>query len=1519
MSTVIAFMPMNLRLYDREEHELRTYVSPLFNCATDPDDTRGANTHIVADNGGGKSTLLLFFELLFCKPGRQSPKVGEKKVIDYLRRASEDLHDPTPTTMAALVRRDNTNLMRQARDTIFGYTVALRSDGTSLDLRRFVIPLASCPGFTLEQLARDYVYDSNGAPLPLREVRERLAGLAPCQIFDSSDWDGYVQRMAEAGISPILWRELAKMNAGEEAAESYFRTKDAFRNIVSLIQEAQQPVSGERAKDLSDAASDVARQVSTQERDRRTRAASEQAAERVAELAACVRDYAETRERMKVTENDATAASSVLRDVSLRLASELEAIDARSGTFQERRLRNEQLHLSARMHRLRRELHDRQEVLLDYEEDVARKRDLWRSAAKDVLLDEAARSWGRYRELDEQIKGVQAQINVLMGAFETDEALSRAIERAWRKLNQAERTSRTLLNQADETYRKADDDLACAKRAYELADSEAVQRASELGGAVARLNLVREGLDDIVQRAGVPDELQVTLEGFYVREALERVVRASWAAERKAGDERKAATQALDEAKRKADSAQAAFLVASDELAARIAEEKQWQGHLATTVEYDERMRKAAALWPQVTELAAVGDYDRAIELVNALRQEVSEDVRKQQEEERAAQARLDALASGRLDMSEHLRAWLDRCELDARTLASHPGIPPVERDRMFEAYPWLAHALVVDDAELVRLTRAASKDELGELGHAVFYVRQADVQRLLDATRTGGSLLVGQDGASLVGSLHTVERAFLEDPSGYEAALRRRLSEAHDGAERKRETIRKLDAVHDEVNRLSAHLATIGMEGKALADVSERAASVERGRQEAELARSMREDEWKNASATCENARLRLEAAARREREATSQREVIENLQRQNEKCLAAKRSHDEAEQASEEALRRKVSAYQKQEEARAYLDDASETRSVAQRERNAVDDLRKRLADVAAEPTPVVTTDVPCTSGEAVEAVRALEDIVRAKRQDIDKLQEEINALRGRRGQEHVWQDALRDGGEDGIVVLKDEIETWQPRDQVGSSRLRNNKRDRLKALEEARDRFQKADNEARLVQERIDDCQQELQRKGLSDTLEVPDDYDYQEISRQIERDEQDDRDESLRLKAEKGQVDEFANRLSLMSARLVREDAYRAAQQAKVPEYVGADDFGPYVTQVEETAVACAKAFNEADGALDKAARCAQDAVVETGEYAASRQMEESAATVKNACGSRQAMLAVADRLSDHSRQFETMAATLKNKLRATDEAIEDIVNRAVEEGYLLCSELHRLVIVSSAHIKSERKQPTIRFRSRGHVVFQHEFRRDEVATSRLAHYVRRLVTEVLPPLDEAKRVEVAHKDLAPHELVYLLLDDRAVDVQYPVIRGGRGLSYEGARDTSGSGSTGQKSAGYVLSFLALLRYLGNSGALSAEGSLFVALENQFGKISSSKIIRDIKAVSDQTRMQLITVAGRELASAYGMGDVVYALYRTKGVQADGKGSTSVMRVREDESGRRTPDAVIDSYRASRRFENLSFDF
>ena len=57
----------------------------------------------------------------------------------------------------------------------------------------------------------------------------------------------------------------------------------------------------------------------------------------------------------------------------------------------------------------------------------------------------------------------------------------------------------------------------------------------------------------------------------------------------------------------------------------------------------------------------------------------------------------------------------------------------------------------------------------------------------------------------------------------------------------------------------------------------------------------------------------------------------------------------------------------------------------------------------------------------------------------------------------------------------------------------------------------------------------------------------------------------------------------------------------------------------------------------------------------------------------------------------------------------------------------------------------------------------------------------------------------------------------------------------------------------------------------------------------------------------------------MGDIVYALYRTRGAQVDGKGSASAMRVREDESGRRIADAIIDSYRATRRFENLSLDF
>jgi hypothetical protein len=156
------------------------------------------------------------------------------------------------------------------------------------------------------------------------------------------------------------------------------------------------------------------------------------------------------------------------------------------------------------------------------------------------------------------------------------------------------------------------------------------------------------------------------------------------------------------------------------------------------------------------------------------------------------------------------------------------------------------------------------------------------------------------------------------------------------------------------------------------------------------------------------------------------------------------------------------------------------------------------------------------------------------------------------------------------------------------------------------------------------------------------------------------------------------------------------------------------------------------------------------------------------------------------------------------------------------------------------------------------------------------------------------------------------------VRYPVIRGGARLSYESTRDAAGSGSTGQKSAGYVLSFLALLRYLGNVGALSKENSLFVALENQFGKISSTSIIADIKEVVDQTHMQLITVAGRELRSSYAMGDVVYALYRTQGTTSSAKRNVSAMRARREDGDEPIHDSIIDRFRATRSFENLSFD-
>ena len=216
------------------------------------------------------------------------------------------------------------------------------------------------------------------------------------------------------------------------------------------------------------------------------------------------------------------------------------------------------------------------------------------------------------------------------------------------------------------------------------------------------------------------------------------------------------------------------------------------------------------------------------------------------------------------------------------------------------------------------------------------------------------------------------------------------------------------------------------------------------------------------------------------------------------------------------------------------------------------------------------------------------------------------------------------------------------------------------------------------------------------------------------------------------------------------------------------------------------------------------------------------------------------------------------------------------------------------------------------------ILNHEVKRDEVATDRLKRCVRKLITEDLPKLDDVAREKHARSQLEPHRLVYLLLDDRSVEVKFPVIRGGRVLSYESARDASGSGNTGQKSAGFVIAFHSLLRYLGSVGSLSEEKMLFVALENQFGKISSSKIISDIKEVVDQTNMQLITVAGRELRSAYAMGNVVFSLHRQADGQAAPHGLTHAMRVKVNESGQLSADAVIDKFRATRTFENLTLN-
>ena len=1382
-----------------------------------------------------------------------------------------------------------------------------------------MIPLSECPGFTLERLARDFIYDKNGSPLPFRTVRERLQEFEACQLFDSSDWDGYVQRMAEAGISPILWRELAKMNAGEEAAESYFRTRDAFRNIVGLIQEAQQPVSGERAKPLGEVAANVARQVSTQEQDRRTRVASEEASARVDGLANQVRTYADAREDVQQIADEAVAASACLKVASEGLRDELDAIEERADTFRERRLQNEMLHASEKMHGLTRSLADKEADALACREIFNQNQSLAQLAEKEVLLDDTAASRREYRSIEAAIRSKRERILVRTGELEADEGLVRARERALRKLAQAEHTSSSSLEAAQTGRMAADDAFAKAKGDYAQADAAVQDLGLELGRAQSNFEAAQKRVSEVAESVPGFDGMQKTLEGFYVSEVLALAAKNARAEEGKAHDALAHAQQNVRDADDAVGAARVALVSAEAQLSAKSAEHAMWQANLATAQDYDRQLRESSALWPDAIAAVEEGRYGDASDYLAALLEAARTEVHAQEDIKRSAEARLAALDSGSLDMSERLRAWLDAHELSPCTLAGHKGIPSDERDRLFEKYPWLAHALVVSDAESKRLLAASQSDEVTELGHAVFYIRQSDVQRLLETVSLGGSLFATGDAEQLVGALHTVEQAFLEDPEGYEAKLSARVEMAQKRLEKALWQTEMLSRAEDGVKACRVHLASIGMEDKTLADVVAYVLRTEEALHAASELREHREDELRAAVVAKEDAERALEVAAEREKEAVRFSESLASLCVLNDACIEAKRGCDEATYAHSSALRAKEVAREAQESARARLYSAQTNEEEAQRETNAVHALREQLEALSEIPEETVQPEGVCTSDELRATVLALKEIVEKNDRDLQALETELASLQDRLERETAWQDVLREHADDPLSITLEEIDAWQPRDAVGRVALKKRKRQSSDEAERARRESQKADNEVVLAHDRIEECQKTLSGLGLDEPLDVPVDYDYEETKARIDKDWQGDQDAYRQLNREKNRLDVYVGKLSNIADRLSKGDSFRASVTAHVPDGLALmSGLEAYASELEKRAKAGETALVAAQNGLEMASRSAGAAVAEMGERAAGRNIEDSVQTVRGVCTSREAIRAVASRLDDHGRQLKTIAETLKNKLRATDEAIEDLVGRAVEEAYMLTSELHRLVMVSSARIQGTKKQPTIRFRSRGHIVFQNEFKRDELSTSRLTHYVRSFVTEKLPGIEETKRPEEAAKELAPHELVYQLLDDRSVDVQYPVLRGGRGLSYEGARDTSGSGSTGQKSAGYVLSFLALLRYLGNSGALSAEGSLFVALENQFGKISSSKIIRDIKAVSDQTHMQLITVAGRELASAYEMGDVVYSLYRTKGTGLGAQGSASVMLAHTDSEDGRISDAIIDSYRATRRFENLTLD-
>ncbi|MBR3159802.1 MAG: hypothetical protein IKF14_11980 [Atopobiaceae bacterium] len=1329
--------------------------------------------------------------------------------------------------------------------------------------------------------------------------------------------------MIEAGISPILWRELAKMNTDEEAAGTYFQSSDAFRNIVRLVSEAQAPINGERAKPLWDVAATIASQVATQAEDRARETECKSAGDAVLALSDAVERYADAREALKLAEDQAHRGYQALAELENEATAHIEELQEKIDSYRGLRAENEQRKVSSEIRVRQAELQRLRQTAEELREDLERKRHAYQEAAKRVTLDEAARSYQRYKQFDSRYKAKRNELEVLKGNMEASEELARASKKAWRSLRAAEKGVRHALFNAQQNLEAAALNTSQAKEAHDKANKLWGQRSAELGNAQGTLENASSQLEKLASKTEGMQSAQKTIDGFYSPQAIEALEREATRKARRAEETLKHAREQRETGRRDFETARSALESAQVDLAKKQADAKTWEGNLARANELDTRVRDALSLWEEPVELVAVGRIAEAREHAKALQRDAAHEERSARERAAMLQRRLDALGSGRLDMSDQLRRWLDQHAIEAKTLASFEGITPAERSSLFEARPWLAHVLVADDRTSATLSQLAGEDELSELGHPVFYMRQADVYEFMNDDAEDPA----NEAKELVHALHTIEQAYLDDPIAYERGVQNELADASARAEEQQQIIQKLDAACDAVVELASFFESISMgEGATVANVRMREESSRKAHEEAEA--HVRQCEEKLAALReqldqLEHAVANAEIAERRARET---HDDLVLAREQNETCIRTKELFDKAERAYRETERQKEHAFTEWENARSTENQAQIEFDRTQREKDVVDTLRSTLeglsaADVeeAVHKTDGRSEEQACTPGELETSINTLKDIIARHDRNLEIAQTELDSLRRQRDGEERWQQILRDDRADGVSIVMKDIKAWMPRDDVDRHRLSKEKSRTRNERDAARHAYQEADNRRSLSEERLNELFLQLEQLGLHVPLEIPDGYDYQATRAAIDADEERDSGDLRRARHEKEHMVVLQSQLDRIAIRLALDDRYRAKESASALDLVSLDAWDAYVTELKRVEESCCDAIKEAKSSLERSKSKAIEAVRRTKEISAARGTKESAESVMSTCTSYESMMRVKSGLEDQSMQFNTMAATLQNKLRATNESVDDLVERAVKEGYQLLEELHQLVMISRVNITGKNLQRTIDFRSRGKTQFYTAIQRDEVATSRLERYVRKLLMEELPSQEDATRAERAKVWLEPHELVYVMLDDRSVEVRYPVIRGGKGLSYESARDVTGSGSTGQKSAGYVLAFLALLRYLGSVGSLSSENSLFVALENQFGKISSSKIILDIKSVADQTHMQLITVAGRELRSAYAIGDVTFTLYRLPSKNKSMRGMPDAVRVQVDESDQYSADAIIDAFRATRQFENLQFDF